>query len=80
MPRDGHSEAPQGAVPRVSVGGLSLHLLRAERSDRAQHPRHPPPLSQWLCINPEHLVEGSQADNKHDDWANWAYGVDPDWL
>ena len=33
-----------------------------------------------LCIKPEHLVEGSQADNKHDDWANWSYGVDPDWL
>ncbi|SDJ39010.1 HNH endonuclease [Lutimaribacter saemankumensis] len=33
-----------------------------------------------LCINPDHLEIGSQADNKRDDWANWAYGVDPDLL
>ncbi|WP_296429816.1 hypothetical protein [Roseovarius sp. BRH_c41] len=32
------------------------------------------------CIKPEHLEIGSQADNKRDDWANWAYGVDPDYL
>jgi hypothetical protein len=31
------------------------------------------------CVNPEHLVLGSRADNKHDDWDHWANGVDP-WL
>jgi hypothetical protein len=29
-----------------------------------------------LCINPAHLVEGDRRDNKHDDWARAAYGVD----
>lgn len=28
------------------------------------------------CINPAHLQEGSRRDNKHDDWAAAAYGVD----
>ncbi|WP_223228363.1 hypothetical protein [Roseovarius litoreus] len=32
------------------------------------------------CITPEHLQIGSQADNKRDDWENWAYGVDPHFL
>ena len=32
------------------------------------------------CINPEHLELGSAADNKHGDWAHWAYGTDPDYL
>jgi len=29
-----------------------------------------------LCINPEHLEEGSMADNKRDDWDHWANGTD----
>ena len=27
------------------------------------------------CINPAHLTKGSRRDNKHDDWAAAAYGV-----
>lgn len=30
--------------------------------------------------NPQHLVPGSQADNKRDDWLHWAYGTEPDCL
>jgi hypothetical protein len=33
-----------------------------------------------LCVNPSHLIEGSAADNKLDDWDNWANGVDYDLL
>ncbi|UWQ61851.1 HNH endonuclease [Leisingera caerulea] len=29
-----------------------------------------------LCCRPEHLVEGSAADNKRDDRDHWANGVD----
>ena len=29
-----------------------------------------------LCCNVEHLVEGSAADNKRDDWDHWANGTD----
>jgi hypothetical protein len=32
----------------------------------------------WLYHEP--LEIGSQADNKHDDWGYWAYGLDPDYL
>lgn len=32
------------------------------------------------CINPDHLEIGSRADNKHDDWAYEANGVDFDLL
>ena len=32
------------------------------------------------CINPDHLDIGSRADNKRDDWENWANGVDFDFL
>ena len=28
------------------------------------------------CVNPEHLLPGSRADNKRDDWDYWANGVD----
>ena len=28
------------------------------------------------CMNPGHLVEGSRADNKRDDWDHWANGTD----
>ena len=28
------------------------------------------------CVNPEHLVEGTRADNKRDDWEHWANGTD----
>ncbi len=27
------------------------------------------------CINPHHLTRGDRRDNKHDDWARLAYGV-----
>ncbi len=33
-----------------------------------------------LCLNPEHLQIGSQADNKRDDWEFAAGGVDFDFL
>ena len=33
-----------------------------------------------LCVNPDHLLEGSAADNKRDDWDYWANGVDYDLL
>lgn len=32
------------------------------------------------CCRPEHLVDGSAADNKRDDWDFWANGVDFDLL
>ncbi len=32
------------------------------------------------CVRPEHLIEGSAADNKRDDWDFWANGVDRDLL
>jgi hypothetical protein len=28
------------------------------------------------CINPHHLTQGDRRDNKRDDWARAAYGVD----
>jgi hypothetical protein len=33
-----------------------------------------------LCINPEHLQFETQADNKRDDVARWANGMDHDYL
>ncbi len=29
------------------------------------------------CVNPAHLEEGDRRDNKHDEWAHAAYGVNP---
>ncbi len=29
-----------------------------------------------LCMNPDHLVEGSRADNKRDDYDHWSNGTD----
>ena len=29
-----------------------------------------------LCMNPDHLIEGTRADNKRDDWDHWANGTD----
>lgn len=46
------------------------------RSDRVVRHR----CHNRLCINPEHLALGTQADNKRDDWENWAGGVDFDLL
>ena len=28
------------------------------------------------CVNPEHLIEGTRADNKRDDYNHWANGTD----
>ena len=33
-----------------------------------------------LCLNPDHLVAGTQADNKRDDWEYAAGGIDFDLL
>ena len=33
-----------------------------------------------LCLNPDHLVAGTQADNKRDDWEFAAGGIDFDLL
>ena len=33
-----------------------------------------------LCINPAHLQWGTQADNRRDDVARWANGMDFDYL
>jgi hypothetical protein len=53
-------------------------VLNCEVAARDQVVRHRCHIR--LCINPDHLELGSQADNKRDDWACWAYGVDPDYL
>ncbi|WP_135505212.1 HNH endonuclease [Roseovarius aestuariivivens] len=52
-----------------------LNEVAASRDHVVRHRCH-----ERTCINPAHLEIGSQADNKRDDWANWAYGVDPDYL
>ena len=46
--------------------------VNAARDDVIRHRCH-----NRLCINPKHLELGTQADNKRDDWAHWAYGTDP---
>jgi hypothetical protein len=28
------------------------------------------------CVNPEHLIDGTRADNKRDDYDHWANGTD----
>lgn len=52
-----------------------LNEVIASRRDVVRHRCH-----NRLCVNPEHLILGTQADNKHDDWDYAAYGVDPDFL
>ena len=53
-------------------------VLNRQIASRDQVVRHR--CHNRLCINPGHLELGSAADNKHDDWAHWAYGTDPDFL
>jgi hypothetical protein len=53
-------------------------VLNQEAASTRQVVRHR--CHNRLCVNPEHLVLGSQADNKRDDWLHWAYGTDPDYL
>ena len=45
----------------------------ASFDDVVRHKCHNP-----LCINPEHLVLGTRAENQQDDWEAAAYGVDFD--
>ena len=52
-----------------------LHREIASRDHVVRHRCH-----NRLCLNPRHLELGSPADNKRDDWENWAGGVDYDWL
>lgn len=74
------------ATPRkVRLGGYQreayrfIHcVLNREIASRDHVVRHR--CANRLCINPEHLELGSAADNKHDDWAHWAYGIDPRFL
>lgn len=47
----------------------------ASRDDVVRHRCH-----NRRCINPDHLVLGTQADNKRDDWEHAANGVDWDLL
>ncbi|WP_410468860.1 HNH endonuclease [Aestuariicoccus sp. MJ-SS9] len=51
-------------------------MLNRETASTQQVVRHR--CHDRLCVNPDHLVLGSQADNKRDDWLHWAYGTDPD--
>ena len=52
------------------------HYLKIASRDRVVRHR----CHNRLCVNPDHLEIGSQADNKRDDWEHWAYGVDWDYL
>ena len=52
-----------------------LEGVAASRDQVVRHRCH-----NRLCVNPEHLQLGSQADNKRDDWLHWAGGTDPDFL
>ena len=53
-------------------------VLNGEIVSRDQVVRHR--CHNRRCINPDHLVLGTQADNKRDDWEHWSGGVDFDYL
>jgi hypothetical protein len=50
----------------------TLNEVAPSKDDVVRHKCH-----ERTCINPDHLEIGSRADNKHDDWAYGAYGIDP---
>jgi len=67
----------QSPLPRPPVGGLPVHLLCSEQRDRLKRPVIRHRCHNRKCVNPEHLVIGSQADNKRDEEEYWSYEIDP---
>lgn len=63
---------------QVAVARFVYCVLNRAVLDRATVIRHR--CHNERCCRPEHLVSGSVADNKRDDWEYWANGVDFDLL
>ena len=63
---------------QVAVARFVYCVLNREVLDQATVIRHR--CHNELCCRPDHLVPGSVADNKRDDWVFWANGVDFDLL